>query len=53
VALWFSVPGRGQMKGKTPAVTMPQMRAIFTGLLRKPPPEGDGNRRGGEQCLAA
>lgn len=37
-ALWFLVLERGRLGGKNPAVTVAQMRAIFTELLRKHPP---------------
>ena len=38
LALWFLVLERQRLGGKTPAVTVAQMRAIFTELLRKRPP---------------
>ena len=38
LALWFLILERGRMGGKTPAVTVAQMRAIFTELLRRRPP---------------
>lgn len=38
LALWFLILERGRMGEKTPAVTVAQMRAIFTELLRKRPP---------------
>jgi SRSO17 transposase len=39
-ALWFLILERGRMGGKTPAVTVAWMRAIFSELLRKRPPTG-------------
>src|SRR6202041_1214896 len=38
VALWFLILERIRLGGKTPAVTVSQMREIFTRLLRFPPP---------------
>ena len=38
LALWFLVLERRRLVGKTPAVTVVQMRAIFTEPLRKSPP---------------
>ena len=52
LALWFLVLERQRLGGETPAVTVAQMRAIFTELLRKRL-YGVGDRRGGQSCLAA
>jgi hypothetical protein len=38
LALWFLQAERLRLGGKTPAVTVPQVRAIFTELLREPNP---------------
>ena len=38
---------------KTPAVTVAQMRSIFTELLRKRRPHGTGDRRSSESSFAA
>jgi SRSO17 transposase len=38
VALWFLCLERRRVGGKTPAVTVSQVREIFTRLLRVPPP---------------
>ena len=38
VVLWFLCLERRRSGGKTPAVTVPQMRQIFTRLLRHPAP---------------
>ena len=37
MALWFLQLERGRLGGKTPAVTVPQVRAVFTELLHDPP----------------
>ena len=38
LALWFLILERLGMGGETPAVTVSQVRQIFTGLLRSPAP---------------
>jgi hypothetical protein len=38
VALWFLCLERRRVGGKTPAITVAQMRQVFTRLLRDPPP---------------
>ena len=38
VALWFLCLERRRVGGKTPAITVSQMRQVFTRLLRNPPP---------------
>ena len=38
LALWFSILERKRIGEKTPALTVPQTREIFTQLLQNPPP---------------
>jgi hypothetical protein len=39
LALWFVTRQRRRLGGETPALTPPQVRQIFSALLRDPPPE--------------
>ncbi len=41
LALWFLELERLRLGGKTPAVTVPQVRAVFTELLKEPRPNAD------------
>src|SRR6202023_861014 len=47
LALWFLQTERLRLGGKTPAVTVPQVRQVFTELLREPAPTAERVAAGG------